>query len=182
MIASPNSGDAGTTGETPALLERLAPAHKRLPENVIEFGGDVVSFLDQRRQRTSGGHFILAASGRERQTASNGMKLPNGHRAVVVVEKLRDYCLSPVHEEGKHKARVFAAALGLDAADASWLRDVLLAEARERDCQLGRQTVHGQRYLIDFNLSRYGKSARLRSVWNIRPGEDYPRLVTCYVL
>ena len=39
--------------------------------------------------------------------------LPNPDRAVVDLAKLRDYCLNPQHEEGKHKARVFASALGL---------------------------------------------------------------------
>jgi hypothetical protein len=40
------------------------------------------------------------------------MKLPNAGQAIVDIAKLRDYSLSPTHEEGKHKARVFAAALG----------------------------------------------------------------------
>ena len=58
------------------------------------------------------------------------MKLPNAHRAVVDVMKLRDYCLNPRHEDGKHKARVFASALGLNETDAEWLRDRLLEAAR----------------------------------------------------
>lgn len=36
------------------------------------------------------------------------MKLPNADRAVVGLAKLRDYCLSPTHPRGRHKARVFA--------------------------------------------------------------------------
>jgi hypothetical protein len=40
------------------------------------------------------------------------MKLPNGERAVVDIRKLRDYCLSAKHRRGRHKARVFEAALG----------------------------------------------------------------------
>jgi hypothetical protein len=57
------------------------------------------------------------------------MKLPNGHRAIVDITKLRDYCLNTNHEEGKHKARVFASALGVRAADAEWLREQLLKAA-----------------------------------------------------
>jgi hypothetical protein len=45
-------------------------------------------------------------------------KLPNAERAVVEIEKLRDYSLNPGHDEGKHKARVFRAALGFTRADA----------------------------------------------------------------
>ena len=110
------------------------------------------------------------------------MKLPNADQAFVDVAKLRDYALDPVHAEGKHKARVFAAALGLSRNDAEWLRDQLLLAARTFDCSLGRKTEHGQRYVIDFDATARGKTARLRSAWNLRPTENFPRLTTCYVL
>ena len=110
------------------------------------------------------------------------MKLPNADRAFVGIAKLRDYSLDSSHEEGQHKARVFAAALGLRREDADWLLDRLLAAARDYECQLGRKTEHGQRYVLDFSLSCGAKSAVLRSVWNVRPIEDFPRLITCYVL
>jgi len=35
------------------------------------------------------------------------MKVPNADRAVVDIRKLRDYCLNLLHDEGKHKARLF---------------------------------------------------------------------------
>jgi hypothetical protein len=41
------------------------------------------------------------------------MLLPHAERAEVDIRKLSDYCLSPDHWEGKHKARLFAAALGI---------------------------------------------------------------------
>src|SRR5438874_155817 len=110
------------------------------------------------------------------------MKLPNAERAFVDIAKLRDYALDPVHEEGKHKARVFAAALGLSRDDAVGLRDQLLLAAANFDCTPGRKTEHGQRSAIDFEVTIRGRTARLRSVWNIRPAENFPRLVTCYVL
>ena len=50
------------------------------------------------------------------------MKLPNCQRAVVDIEKLRDYCLSTEHPRGRHKARVFATTLGLTADNAELLR------------------------------------------------------------
>ena len=102
------------------------------------------------------------------------MKLPNGDRAFADIAKLRDYSLDPAHKEGRHKARVFAAALGLTRNDADWLRDQLLVAARTSDCQPGRKTDHGQRYLLDCTLAYRSKSARLRSVWNVRPNEDFP--------
>ena len=59
------------------------------------------------------------------------MKLPNGSNAVADIEKLRDYCLSAQHPEGRHKARVFLSALGMTASDAERLRILLLSEARQ---------------------------------------------------
>jgi hypothetical protein len=110
------------------------------------------------------------------------MKLPNANRAVVDIAKLRDYSLNPKHPEGKHKARVFVSALGVTMADADWLREELLHAAREFECQVGRLSDHGQRYLIDFTVTIRGKSAQLRSAWIVRTGEIFPRLSTCYVL
>jgi hypothetical protein len=110
------------------------------------------------------------------------MNVPNADRASVDIAKLRDYSLSPTHKEGKHKARVFAAALGIDEGDADWLRSVLLDAVRRYGCKLGRKTPFGQRYIVDFPVTRAGKRAQVRSVWNVRPGENVPRLVTCYVL
>ncbi len=65
---------------------------------------------------------------------------------------------------------------------ADWLRDQLLQAARELDCELGKCDEHGQRYIMDLTATFGRKSARLRSAWNARPGEDFPRLVSCYVL
>ena len=45
------------------------------------------------------------------------MRLPNGDKAVVDPRKLPDYCLSPAHPIGKHKARLFEAATGITLTD-----------------------------------------------------------------
>jgi hypothetical protein len=55
------------------------------------------------------------------------VQLPNAHRAIVPIAKLRDYSLNPLHPEGKHKARVFKSALGFTASDAERLRGMILA-------------------------------------------------------
>jgi len=109
------------------------------------------------------------------------MKLPNAEYAFVDITKLRDYSLDILHKEGRHKARVFAAALGLTRNDADWLREQLLAAARAHECHPGQKTDHGQRYVLDFTLNYNNQSALVRSVWNIRPGENFPRLITCFV-
>jgi len=56
------------------------------------------------------------------------IKLPNAERAIVEIEKLRDYCLSTTHPRGKHKAMVFSSVLGFTANEAKILRDQILSE------------------------------------------------------
>lgn len=98
------------------------------------------------------------------------------------MEKLRDYCLSLDHPQGRHKARVFASVLGLTADDAEELRGALLSAARTHDVVPGEQDEYGQRYVLDFYVSRPPRSARVRSSWIVRHGEGFPRLTSCYVL
>jgi hypothetical protein len=110
------------------------------------------------------------------------MKLPNADRAIVDIVKLRDYCLSPDHPRGRHKARVFAAALGLAAADAEFLRQALLGAALSEEASVADADGYGQRYVLDFDLSAPAGRARVRSSWIVRAGEDFPRLTSCYVV
>ena len=76
------------------------------------------------------------------------MKLPNAEHAAVAIETLRDYCLNPEHLRGRHKARVFAAALGITAEDADWLRTTLLDAARDNDAILGERDETGSAYTV----------------------------------
>lgn len=110
------------------------------------------------------------------------MPIPHAERAVVDIRKLRDYCLNPLHDEGQHKARVFATALGMTADDAEELQAVLLQAVKTSDAQLGRRDVYGQRYTIDFLLEWRTKQAMVRSGWIIEHDSDTPRLTTCYPL
>ena len=110
------------------------------------------------------------------------MRLPNAASAIVEIEKLRDYCLSESHPRGKHKARVFATALGLTANDVLELRDAILSAVQIEDTLAGERDEYGQRYIVDFSMKRQSREAVIRSAWIIRRGEDVPRLTSCYVL
>jgi Domain of unknown function (DUF6883) len=110
------------------------------------------------------------------------VKLPNGINAVVDVVKLRDYCLNPGHPEGRHKARVFRATLGMEREDAEALRPLLLAAARDQDAEATEADEYGERYVLDSSLRYTGREARVRSAWIIRKGENFPRLTSRYVL
>jgi hypothetical protein len=110
------------------------------------------------------------------------MKLPNGEASIVEIEKIRDYCLNPVHPRGKHKARVFQSLLGLTAADSNELRAALLDVALKQNATSGVSDRYGDRYIIDFELRRGESTANVRSCWIIRSGEIAPRFVSCYIL
>ncbi|AFY44973.1 hypothetical protein Nos7107_4439 [Nostoc sp. PCC 7107] len=82
------------------------------------------------------------------------MKLPNPERAIVETEKIAAYCLNLEHPEGKHKARVFKSALDLDLNDAEELQTILLQAVVDYDAIPGESNLYGQKYIIDFPLSR----------------------------
>mgnify|MGYP000958544555 CR=1 FL=1 len=109
-------------------------------------------------------------------------RLPNGDRAFVSPQKIAGYALNAEHAHGGHKARVFRAALGMTAADAGKLQAALLAAALERDCLLVRRDEFGSHYTLEFPFGNAGRTATIRSLWTIRPTEDFPRLVSVYVL
>ena len=110
------------------------------------------------------------------------MKLPNAEQAIVDIVKLRDYALSQEHPRGRHKARVFLAALGLAAADAEELRTALLESARSGDAVPGPSDEFGARYTVDFEMVRSTKCARVRGSWIVPVDDRLPRLTSCYVL
>lgn len=111
------------------------------------------------------------------------MKLSGGAQAVVDIEKLRDYCLSAQHPEGRHKARVFLSALGMGASDAEGLRNLLLVVAADSDnVTLTGSDLYGIRYSLDFTVFWNSRESVVRSAWIVKSGEEFPRLTTCYVL
>jgi hypothetical protein len=78
------------------------------------------------------------------------MKLPNPDRAVVEIEKLRDYCLSSSHPRGRHKARVFVTALGITTDDAEELKRAILSAVTTEEATPTERDEYGQRLLWIF--------------------------------
>jgi len=109
------------------------------------------------------------------------VRLPNCHKALVEIEKLRDYSLNPNHPVGKHKARVFKAALEITLEDAEWLRERALEIALSDNARRSAASVFGDKYVIDSVLGHEGMSAIVRFTWIIEFGRDFPRLTSCYV-
>ncbi len=107
--------------------------------------------------------------------------LPNATKAIVLLEKLRDYSLDPNHEKGNHKARVFASALGFSQQDALRLREMILQAILVNEVAEGTSDVHGARYTVDFKAQGLRKIVTICTAWIIDAGETVPRLVSCYV-
>jgi len=110
------------------------------------------------------------------------MKWPYGDRAILEQRKIIDYSLSPDHDDGKHKARLFRDLLGLTRDHATVLLEALKEAAVAGEAVSGRLDRYGQRYIIDFAFVGPTGQTMIRSAWIMRPGETAPRLVTCYLL
>jgi hypothetical protein len=110
------------------------------------------------------------------------MKLPNGEHAIVEIDKLLRYCLDKDHPRGRHKARVFASALGLSNQDAPFLREQLKGAARSGEATRTEDSEFGAHYRVDFEVLHGGSRAVVRSCWIIRKDDLVPRLTSCWVL
>ncbi|MFN3657537.1 MAG: DUF6883 domain-containing protein [Pseudolabrys sp.] len=83
---------------------------------------------------------------------------------------------------GRHKARVFREALGINQSDSSWLREQLLDGVQQGEAvEVGGDSL-GTRWRVDIPVTRQNKRAVVRTVWIVRTGEQAVRFVTCWVL
>lgn len=109
------------------------------------------------------------------------MLLPFAERAYADKSKFLGYCLNPDHPYGKHKARVFKAALNLDADNWEVLKDAVLTAVLLNPATEAGQNSYGKLYVVDFGMTNAGKTAPVRTSWIIHDGENFPRLTSCYI-
>ncbi len=126
--------------------------------------------------------FLKVKGGIQERKNSRTTLLPYAENAVVDIRKLRDYCLNPEHDDGKHKARLFLLRLGMTADHAEELQQILLKMVKTSAVCLGRQDTFGQRYTLDLSLEWQSRNVILRSGWIIEHDSTIPRLTTCYPL
>jgi uncharacterized protein DUF6883 len=112
---------------------------------------------------------------------SRRFHLPRAREAVIPTDKLAGYALDPEHPRGRHKARVFAAALGIRQSDWRYLHDQLLEAVADAEVRGTRITPHGVLYdvvvLID---GLNGATQRVATIWLVA-GDRPPRLVSTWV-
>lgn len=98
-------------------------------------------------------------------------------------EKLEGYLLDPEHEVGRHKARVFASALGIQQRDWEYLRDQLEAAIIDASVSSVRETPWRDLYEMVLPVDGLnGQTRRVMTAWLVATDDDPPRLVTAYVL
>ena len=108
------------------------------------------------------------------------MTIPSAAHAFVDPREVREYLLSPEHPEGGDKARAFAA-VGYSPYDWRLFTKQLGSLARPRIVQASGGNRFGQKYIIDgILLSPAGREFGIRTIWIVRNGEHFLRLVTAY--
>ena len=81
-------------------------------------------------------------------------ELLNARGAIIELAKIRDYCLSPDHPRGRHKARVFREALGLTVDDAEWLRHKIMDGIHNLPAEKLEGDRFGSRWRVDLQGNR----------------------------
>jgi len=109
------------------------------------------------------------------------MRIPGGAEADLGT-KIEDYVLNPLHREGRHKARVFESVLGITLTNADLLRSALRNAAASSTLAVHRgNNGFGDVYSLTLPVATDKGAATVLSVWIIRQGERFPRLVTCFI-
>jgi hypothetical protein len=114
-----------------------------------------------------------------------GEPLPRGTEAVGVHHKLETYSLVLEHDEGGHKAYVFAQALGITHRDVDHLAAEIGRGLATQPVTRVEMTPHGLRCQVLIPVRGVGIHRRrvvvVTTGWGLRYVGDRPRLVTAYV-
>lgn len=109
------------------------------------------------------------------------MRLPRAERATIPTDKLVRYALSREHPRGRHKARVFAPALGITAAEWRYLHDQILEAVRDAPVRSTRITPFGVAYEVVVPVDGLnGATQPVVTTW-IVAGDSPPRLTSTWV-
>ncbi len=109
------------------------------------------------------------------------MRLPKAELARIPTEKLVRYALDETHARGRHKARVFASALGITASDWRYLHDQILAALPTASIRAIRITPFGVAYEVLVTIDGLnGATAPVVTTWIIQ-GAKPPRLTSTWV-
>ncbi|MBI4670874.1 MAG: hypothetical protein HY741_04290 [Chloroflexi bacterium] len=108
------------------------------------------------------------------------MKLPNAERAIIAQDKLVEYLLNVEHERGGSKAHVLYE-FGYRRENWERLADDIRKFHLNAQIQVVRESMYGTRYEISAMLvTPSGRSLKVRTIWQVDKGTDYPRRITLF--
>ena len=106
--------------------------------------------------------------------------LPNAVQAYVEEKKITGYLLSDTHPQGRSKA-VFFRAFGFVPAQWQELAAALVAQGAAGTVVSTLVRPDSTQYAVEGELSALdGRAPRIRTVWEVRPEDARPRLITAY--
>ncbi len=110
-----------------------------------------------------------------------GLPFPDARHAVIAQAKLEDYVLDSGHPDGRHKARVFHAMLGIQAADWRHLRDAILSGLKDAPVSAIEDSPYGRRCTVVMPIEGLnGARHEIVTAWLVEADRP-PRLITTYV-
>ena len=108
------------------------------------------------------------------------MRLPNTEQAQVERQKITDYLLSTTNPSGRDKA-LFFLRFGFSAEFWEVFAGALRVHGGAHEVARTVETLHGPRYYVDGTIETPdGRNPRVRTVWQVDIGTDYPRLITAH--
>jgi hypothetical protein len=109
------------------------------------------------------------------------LELPRPHEAQIDPKKLTEYVLSADHETGKHKARGFRSALGIEQGDWEYLRDRILECLPDGEVKSVEPSRWGYRYRVTLWIDGLnGESHPVATRWIVEEGAP-PRFTSAWV-
>ena len=103
-------------------------------------------------------------------------------QVVVDPRKLTEYALNLENERGRHKARVFKAALGYTRDNYDSLLKQIKAQVLEAEVVIQRTDEYGEHVHVDLEIvGEAGQHAIVRTGWLVAPDSGEARLITLYV-
>jgi hypothetical protein len=106
--------------------------------------------------------------------------LPDPHAAFVEERKIRLYLLNVDHPKGGPKA-VYFLARGFTLAAWEIMRDALIQQGVSNPVVRMVDHPFGKRYTVECScLTPDGSNPCIRSVWEVSPDDERPRLITAH--
>ncbi len=109
--------------------------------------------------------------------------LPNLERAVIPVEKLRDYVLNMEHSKGYHKATVFKEVLAIERQHADVLAELLRSTLPSAPALQGKSDEYGDHWTTYHAIIGLNTQPGIVTVaWILKKEQSQaPQLISCYI-